>query len=176
MKSTDMASNAIIKVYEMQTNNLRAILTTFRTVALVQALSSTAVLAQVAYPAAVPSAAGIFRDGSQIVISNTAVCGSWRVGEAGLKPTSVADAASQRQLTLTSEAFEIVLTNGQRYAASALRPEGPVRLSDLTPDAKAARLAARIPGRQAEVSLSSADERLRVIWRALLHDGGNYIR
>ena len=82
----------------------------------------------------------------------------------------------QRQVALTGEAFEIVLTNGERYAASALRRDGPVRLRELTPDPRAARLAARIPGRQVEVPLRSADGRLRVVWRAVLHDGGNYIR
>ena len=44
------------------------------------------------------------------------------------------------------------------------------------PDPRAARLAARIPGRQVEVRLRSADGRLQVIWSATVHDDANYVR
>ena len=182
MNSTGAASKQIIKAHEMHTNypNYRRLTPScFCAAALVLAWSSAALLAQLApaaYPAAVPGPAGILYEGSQIIVSNTALSASWRVGDVGLKPESFRDAASQRPVSLASEAFEIVLTNGERYAASALQRDGPVRLSELRPDPKAARLAARIPGRQAEVPLRSADGRLRVVWRALLHDGGNYIR
>jgi len=128
------------------------------------------------YTAAVPGPAQILLGGSQIIVSNSALAASWQVGNVGLRPELFHDSASQRQVTLTGEAFEFVLTNGERYAASALQRDGPVRLSELTPDPKAARLAARIPGRQVEMPLRSADGRLRVVWRAVLHDGGNYLR
>jgi hypothetical protein len=160
----------------MQTNNRGLTPRPFRVAAIVVALSSTAVLAQVSYPAAAPGPARILLDGSQIIISNSALFASWLVEEVGLRPKVFRDTASQRQVTLTGEVFEIVLTNGERYAASALGRDGPARLSELTPDPKAARLAARIPGRQVEMPLRSADGRLRVVWRAVLHDDGNYIR
>ena len=160
----------------MQTNNRRLTPSPIRAAAFVLALSSAAVLAQAFYPAIVPSPARIFLDGSQIIISNSALSASWRVGDVGLRPEFFRDAVSQRQVTLTGEAFEIVLTNGECYAASTLRRDGPAWLSELTPDPKAARLAARIPGKQVEVPLRSADGRFLVVWRAVLHDGGNYIR
>jgi len=166
----------MIERHEMQTRHRRFTSSPFYAAAFVLALSSAAVLAQVSYPAAVPGPAQILADDSQIIISNSVLCASWRVGDAGLEPEFFRDAAGQRQITLTAEAFEIVLTNGECYAASGLRRDGPVRLSKLTPDPKAARLAARVPGRQVEIPLRSADERLRVVWRAVLHDGGNYVR
>ena len=163
----------------MQTNTCGLIGRFLRLTTLFVAFSSTAVVAQAApaaYPAADPGPAGIFCDGSCIIVSNAALFVSWRAEDSGLKPEFVRDTVRQRQVMLTGEAFEIVLTNGDRYAASALRRDGPVRLRDLAPDPKAARLAARIPGRLAEVPLRSADGRLRVVWRALLHDGANYLR
>jgi hypothetical protein len=166
----------MIDRHEMQTRNRRLISSPFRAAAFVLALSSAAVLAQVSYPAAVPGPARILTNDSQIIISNSALSASWRMGNVGLKPGFFRDASGQRQITLTAEAFQIVLTNGECYAASALRRDGPMRLSELTPDSKAARLAARIPGRQVEIPLRSADGRLRVVWRAVLRDGGNYIR
>ena len=166
----------MIERHEMQTRHRRFTSSPFYAAAFVLALSSAAVLAQVSYPAAVPGPAQILADDSQIIISNSVLCASWRVGDAGLKPEFFRDAVGQRQITFTAEAFEIVLTNGECYAASGFRRDGPVRLSKLTPDPKAARLAARVPGRQVEIPLRSADERLRVVWRAVLHDGGNYVR
>ena len=179
MISTGTATNVIIKGHEMQTNTCGVIGSFLRLAALFLALPSTTVLAQVApaaYPAADPGPAGIFCDGSLIILSNAALSASWRAEDPGLRPEFVRDTVRQRQVMLTGEAFEIVLTNGDRYAASALRRDSPVRLRDLAPDPKAARLAARIPGRLAEVPLRSADGRLRVVWRALLHDGANYLR
>lgn len=86
------------------------------------------------------------------------------------------DKQTGRKLALTGEVFQIVLAGGQRYAASALAPEGPPRVSELAPNPRASRLAARIPGRQVEALLRSADGRLRVAWRALVRDGANYAR
>jgi len=179
MISTGTATDVIIKGHEMQTNTCGLIGSFLRAATLFLALPSTGGLGQIApaaYPAAVPGPAGIFCDGSRIILSNSVLLATWRAEETGLRPESVRETARQEPLTLTGEAFEIVLTNGDHYAASALRRDGPVRLRDLTPDPKAARLAARIPGRLAEVPLRSADGRLRVVWRALLHDGANYLR
>jgi len=178
MISTGTATDVIIKGREMQTNTCGLIGSFLRAATLFLALPSTGGLGQVApaaYPAAFPGPAGIFCDGSRIIVSNSALLATWRAEDIGLRPESVRETALQEQLTLTGEAFEIVLTNGDRYVASALRRDGPVRLRDLTPDPKAARLAARIHGRLAEVPLRSADGRLRVVWRTLLHDGGNYL-
>jgi hypothetical protein len=47
---------------------------------------------------------------------------------------------------------------------------------EVQPDPQAARLAARIPGRQVEVPLRSADGRVQVLWRATAGDDANYVR
>jgi hypothetical protein len=179
MIATGTATNVIINRHEMQTNSRGFLASPFRLATLLLALSAAAVRAQVApaaYPGTDPGPARIFYDGSRIIVSNAALSASWRAEDPGLRPESLRDMVRQTQLALTGEAFEIVLTNGDRYAASALRRHGPVRLRSLAPAPGAARLAAHIPGRQVEVPLRSADGRLRVVWRALLHDGGNYFR
>jgi hypothetical protein len=118
----------------------------------------------------------IENDGSRITVSNTAISASWLVGEPGLKPQFVRDVAGQTQVALSGEAFEIVLTNGQRYASSRLQLKRPPRIKRLAPEPKAARLAERLPGRQVELPMRSADGCLEIAWRVLLHDGDNYVR
>ena len=68
------------------------------------------------------------------------------------------------------------LANGQTYAASKLIMEGEPQDGSIADDPKATCLTARIPGRQIEARLHSKDEHLRVVWRAMMHDGDNYIR
>ena len=77
---------------------------------------------------------------------------------------------------IAGEVFQIILTDGRCYSASTLVPEGSPRVSELAPDPRAARLAARIPGRQVELPMHSSDGRLRVVWRTIAHDGSNYLR
>ena len=132
--------------------------------------------AQVTYPGPDPGPARASRSDSQLILSNTALSVSWQMGEGRFKLESIADGVSHAVNPLTSEAFEIVLTNGQHYAASTLKPDGACELSELRPSFAAARLAARGAGWQARLALSSSDGRLRVIWRAILGDGANYVR
>ncbi len=126
------------------------------------------------YPGAKPGPATITGNGAQIRAGNTALELAWTLTPQGLKPATIH--GDGQTLALGGELFQIVLADGQRYAASALAPQGKPILGRLSPDPKAARLAARIPGRQAKVTLRSTDGRLRVLWRAIAHDGANYVR
>lgn len=128
------------------------------------------------YPAAAPGSTRLEHHGTSITALNTALSVAWKLDPSGLKPASLRDEVTGQSLTFTNEVFQLLLTNGQRYAASKLRPEGTPRITELAVQPQAARMAARIPGRQLELPLRSADDRLRVIWRILALDGANYVR
>ena len=128
------------------------------------------------YPGPSPGAAAIAISGTAINVSNQALSMSWDLRVQGLRADWVRDEQLQRAIPLVGEVFQIVLASGQRYAASTLEREGEPRVRELQPDPQAARLAARIPGREVEVPLRSADGRLQVIWRAAAHDDANYVR
>lgn len=130
---------------------------------------------QPAYPGTDPGPATVFREGNRLVLSNAALAAGWLLGERGLRPEFIQDQAGPR-IALTGEVFEVVGPDGVNYAASTLEPDGPPQIGQFVPRPQAARLADRIPGRQIEVPLRSADGRLRVRWRVRLHDGDNYIR
>ncbi|MBI5817590.1 MAG: enterotoxin [Verrucomicrobia bacterium] len=130
----------------------------------------------VEYPGTPPGKGMIEYQGERVTLRNAAISMSWAVGNQGVRPASVCDHQASQKLALSGEAFQIIMADGQRYAASALLLDGKLRVAELARNSKAARLAARIPGRQVEATLRSADGRLRAVWRAILHDGANYIR
>ena len=129
-----------------------------------------------AYPGPKPGPSHIRSDAPEITLGNAALEMRWRVTPDGLKARSLTAKQSGQTLVLTGEVFQIVLGEGTRYPASRLAPEGPPRVSAWSPDPTAARRAAGQPGQEMRLPLRSADGRLRVIWRAMVHDGANYCR
>ncbi len=129
-----------------------------------------------AYPGPAPGPAKLVCLGQNIAADTAAISVTWTLTDQRLKPQAIRDERAGQSVTLHGEVFQIVLTDGPCYAASSLLPEGKPRVSELVPDPQAARWAARIPGRQIELPLRSADGRLAVVWRAVMHDGANYVR
>ena len=128
------------------------------------------------YPGKAPGRFVIESRPDMITASNRALRVTWRLGPSGLTLASAEETSAGGSLSCRGELFQIVLADGHRYPASALESTGQSRVSALRPKARAAQLAARIPGRQVEMPLRSADGRLRVLWRALCTDGANYVR
>ncbi|MFA7004210.1 MAG: enterotoxin [Verrucomicrobiia bacterium] len=138
--------------------------------------AATGVGAAIEYPDTPPGKGIIECQGARVTIKNTAISMSWTLGPRGIRPASLCHEQAGQKLALSGEAFQIIMADGQRYAASEFALDGKPRAKALAPNAKAAQLAARIPGRQVEAMLRSADGRLRVVWRVIIHDGANYIR
>lgn len=132
--------------------------------------------AVVEYPGTPPGTFTGSVTGGVIRLGNQAIATAWSFDRAGLKALSIRDVQDRTGLTLTGEVFQIVLTNGQRYRASSLTPEGTPVVRAILPQPNAARLAARSAGSSVEWALRSADGRLRVEWRAVAGNGANYVR
>ena len=128
------------------------------------------------YPGLPPGAARIECRGQEIAVGNAAIRLSWTATPQGLKPLGVRDERAGRTVEPGGEVFQIFSADDHRFAASEMPPEGKPRVSELAPEPHAAQLAARIAGRQVEVALASSDGRLRVLWRAFVRDGANYVR
>jgi hypothetical protein len=128
------------------------------------------------WPGPAPGPARVACDERGITAGNAAIALSWTLAPQGVKALSARDAQAGKEIAFSGEIFRIVLADGQSYAASALVKEGRARVNKLAPNPKAARLARRIPGQAVAAALRSPDGRLRVAWRALMHDGTNYVR
>jgi hypothetical protein len=114
--------------------------------------------------------------GDNLRFQNRALSLTWVLKDGGLVPGTLRDATTGNTVTLDGDVFVITLRDGSRYPASALRLEGPPRVTRLTGDRTSSRLAERLPGRQVQATLRSADQRLAVIWRAIARDDANYVR
>jgi hypothetical protein len=128
------------------------------------------------YPGQAPGRVAITCRGPDITVGNEALSMSWTWTPRGLRAQGLLDVQTGRRHEIAGELFQIVLTDGRCYPASTLVPEGSPRVSELAPDPRAARLAARFPGRQVELPMRASDGRLRVVWRTIAQDDGNYMR
>ncbi len=132
--------------------------------------------ADIAYPGPLPGPAIASSDVSGISLGNRVLSARWTLDARGLRPLSFADLPGARTVTFTGEVFRVILTNGVGYPASSFQPDGQARVTRIDPTPNSARLAGHFPATSVELSLHSADNRLRATWKALLHDGANYLR
>jgi hypothetical protein len=106
---------------------------------------------------------------------NAAIEARWTTGQQQLVDMTVTDRAHDRTLKIVAP-FALVLADGSTLKASDMRPLSPPRAQSLPVDAKASRLAARIPGKLVRASFGDADGRFRVDWRLVQRDGSPYLR
>lgn len=127
-------------------------------------------------PGAGPGTARIAVAGETITAGTHAIAMSWRLTPQAIRPLAAQDEPSGRTVALGGEGVRIALLDGTVPAVFDLVPTGPASVSDLAADPQAARRAARIPGRQVAVPWQAAGGRLQGRWKAIVHDGGNYVR
>ena len=147
-----------------------------RLAALVLLVANTIPSFALEFPGAEPGKVRTQVTSNRLTLGNRALSATWRLANGSLKPVEVRQTVGSQALALSGEAFQIVLTDGVGYAASAMTLDGKVIAVAVPGDAGASRLADRIPGRKLEVPLRSTDGQLRVVWRVLMRDGGHYVR
>ena len=128
------------------------------------------------FPGPAPGEAKTAVAADSLSIGNRALSASWRLGGGRFNSVEVRSGLEARTLSLGGEPFQIFLADGTRYAASGMKVDGKPLAIGLQANGASARLADRLRGRKLQLRLRSADGRLRVLWRAILHDGANYLR
>ena len=131
----------------------------------------------VAFPGPEPGVGRAFVRNDDLVLANNVIECRWRVTEGRLRPVSVTNRLSAAVLALSeSECFQLILKTGNIVNASDLTVvRGPLR-ETIGADLGSLRLGARNKGCQIRVVLTTPDERIKIEWRATLHDGSNYVR
>jgi len=123
-----------------------------------------------------PGLASVTVQAATVSLQNDQVVAAWKTQGKALWPLSLQDKQTGQEIPLRGELFRLVLTNGSSIPASDFKLNGPVRTEALPANPGASRFAERLPGRQLQAELVSADGNIHVAWRAILRDGSRYLR
>ena len=113
--------------------------------------------------------------GNTYVLSNNVVQAAWTLSDQTIKTLAVTD-REHHTLLLIQDPFGILLGDGRIYGAGEMRMAGAAEMVDLRPNPEASRYSERLAGKQFNLPLASADNRLHVTWSIILRDGSHYIR
>jgi len=106
---------------------------------------------------------------------NAAIEARWKLDGQHLVDMTVTDRVHGRTLSVRVP-FALVLADDSTLKASDMSLLSQPHVVKLSVDAKAAQLAARIPGKAVEASFGDANGRFRVDWKLVQRDGSPYLR
>ena len=119
----------------------------------------------------------LFRSsGEDFTLGTEVISATWSAGggASGLRLRRVV--AGTSALQSGADTFALSLNDGSVLASSGMRVVGTPSHEALTAKPGASRLAERIPGRQITVVLEDPARRVRATWRAIVREGGTYVR
>src|SRR5271165_3636509 len=116
------------------------------------------------------------RQGDQLTLSNQSISGTWSIQNGSLHWLSLTNGFTGTALPIEGSVFELIPKEGLPLPSADFKIVSGPFIEDTTPSAPSTKAADRIPGKQIRIELGDASGDVRVMWRALLHDGANYIR
>jgi hypothetical protein len=123
-----------------------------------------------------PGAAQATIDKGVARLVNSVIDATWRVDSGRLAAVSMRDLIASKTFAPGADAFVLIFTDGRVLRSSQMRfvREPSVRL--INSESDTSQLAGRIAGKSIGGELADTGNTVHVIWRAILHDGANYIR
>ena len=106
---------------------------------------------------------------------NAAIEARWKLDGKHLVDMTVTDRVHGRTFSVPAP-FALALADGSTIKAADMNLLSPPRVATLPVDAKASRLAARLPGKAVEASFGDAGGRFRIDWKLVQRDGSPYLR
>ncbi len=109
-------------------------------------------------------------------LGNSVIEAAWRVEGGRLAAVNVRDLISSKPIAPGADAFVLIFGDGRVLRSSQMKfiREPSIRL--MNGDPITSQLAGRLPGKSIGGELTDDANSVHVIWRAILHDGANYIR
>ena len=116
------------------------------------------------------------REGDSITLSNDAVSARWSVRGGSLRGQSLVNRFTGAILPLEGSAFELVPREGPVLRSSDLKiVTGPV-IEEAPVSAGSPKAGDQLPGRQVRIELEDPAAKIRILWKAVLREGANYLR
>ena len=112
---------------------------------------------------------------AEFTLANDAISATWSVRDGGLRWRSFTNRFTKSTLSSDALVFELLPKEGSVLSSAGLKMLAPPVIEDLASQPNSSQAAARIPGRQARIEFQDAAG-TRVVWKAMLRNGTNYIR
>lgn len=126
------------------------------------------------FPGPEPGEASARFEGGRLVMENSVLSVSWDLGKGNVALSEIVDRISDSSLQ-GGEAFHVVLEGGEKLGASRFRSTAEPKLQRLAPVPDAVQACQRQGGWEASLPLVSQDGAIRLLWKATLRDGANYL-
>jgi hypothetical protein len=115
------------------------------------------------------------RQGDDLFLSNDVISASWSVRDGTLGGRSLTNEFTNTGLPLQN-LFQLVPREGPVLRSTDFKIVGQPVIEDIPIAANSSKAADHIPGRQIRIELENSSAKLRVIWKAILHEDANYFR
>ncbi|XRD86279.1 enterotoxin [Dyella acidisoli] len=122
-----------------------------------------------------PGAPAYAATGGQASFGNAAIDAHWNVADGKLSGITITDRDSGQVLKV-DDLFTLALPNKQSIKASDMRLLSQPSERALPVDAKASKLADRLPGKAIGATFGDADNRFHVEWQLVQREGSPYLR
>lgn len=116
------------------------------------------------------------RAGDLLTVSNESIAASWSIHGGELRWQSLANHFTGVTLPLNGSPFELVPKEGPVLRSSDFKIVGEPAIENISDASASSRAADHVPGRQIRVELEDSSAKLHITWRAILHEGANYLR
>ena len=123
-----------------------------------------------------PPSATRTRRSDEIVLGNDAITAAWTTTGGALRPARFTDGVNKTALPLPAQVFTLAFADKTTLDASDMRIVAAPVTETLAPNASASRGVERVGGRRVTVRLRDTAGRIEAEWRAVLRDGGAYVR
>ena len=136
------------------------------------------VCAALLLPVAARSASGVqaIRQGDDLTLSNESISATWAVRGGALRFQSVTNHFTGTTLTSHSDTFEFIPKEGPVLNSSEFKIVSEPVMEEIPTAANSSKAADHVAGKQIRIELEDPSGKLRVTWRAMLHDDANYFR
>jgi hypothetical protein len=124
--------------------------------------------------AAPPKHAGPGSD--RITLSNAAISATWSVRGGSLRWQSLTNHFTGASLPLDGSVFELVPKEGPVLRSSDCKMVAAPELRNVPASPDSPKTGNRLPARELRIVLEDPSAKVQIIWKAILHEGANYIR
>ncbi|MGC1453283.1 MAG: enterotoxin [Candidatus Sulfotelmatobacter sp.] len=116
------------------------------------------------------------REGDSITLSNDAISATWSVRGGSLRCQSLVNRFTGATLPLEGSAFELVPREGPVLRSSDLKIVTTPVIEEAPVSSGSPKAADQLPGRQVRIELEDPTAQIRILWKAVLREGANYLR